>query len=96
MWGWWDANIWITNAGIYKPDKTPKQAAVAIQQLWDKEFSTSLELASPSVDGSGWLEFTGFYGTYVFEYVAADGQAIRGTLQLGRQSPRQSLVDATQ
>jgi endo-1,4-beta-xylanase len=88
MWGWWDANIWSTNAGIYRADKTPKQAALAIQQLWDQEFSTSLEMINPAVDSSGWLQFKGFYGTYAVEYVAADGQAVRRVLQLGRNSTR--------
>ena len=34
MWGFADDNIWIKNAGIFRKDKSPKQAALAIKKLW--------------------------------------------------------------
>lgn len=95
MWGWWDANIWATNAGIYRADRTPKEAALAIHNLWNKEFSTAVQAASPAVSTSqGWLQFEGFYGTYAYEYLAADGRSVQGTVLLGRNSPRHSLRGA--
>lgn len=108
MWGWWDSNIWITNAGIYNTDKTPKQAAKAIQQLWDTEFSTSLHIPQPQSlaeeqqlqqglagQQQSWTaRFTGFYGTYAYEFTAAGGRVVQGRVQLGRQTPQQSLVEA--
>lgn len=91
MWGWWDANIWIRNAGIYKANKQPKAAALAIQDLWSKELSTSLELPQLPND-SRWAEFTGFWGTYEYAYTTAEGQRMMGSVHLGRSAPRQSLV----
>jgi len=89
MWGWWDGNIWITNAGIYKADKQLKKAALAIQDLWRSELSTSLEVKLPE---TSWTKFKGFYGLYDYKYTTAGGQSVRGSVQLGRNSPQQSLV----
>lgn len=93
MWGWWDGNIWISNAGIYRADKTPKQAALAIRELWDNELSTRLHVEQPQTDGvSGWTPFKGFFGVYLYSYTTADGIVVQGTVQLSRDQLRQSLV----
>jgi hypothetical protein len=94
MWGWWDGNIWISNAGIYRPDKTPKQAALAIRELWEQELSTAVHVGQPETWVSAWTQFQGFYGTYRYSYTTANGRAVQGTVQLGRQQPRQSLIQA--
>lgn len=92
MWGWWDANIFSGNAGIYRADKQPKQAALAIRDLWGTELSTSVEVQQPQTGPSGWTQFSGYFGTYTFEYAAAEGRVVKGTVHLGRNSARQSLI----
>jgi hypothetical protein len=92
MWGWWDANIFSTNAGLYKANKQPKKAAVAVQQLWGNEFSTKVDVQQPPADAK--VSFKGFFGTYGYEYTGADGGVVRGTLQLTRKQPQYSLADA--
>eukprot|EP00877_Chromochloris_zofingiensis_P010200 jgi/Chrzof1/5433/Cz16g02240.t1 len=42
LWGFWDANIWTVNGGIYRKDGTPKPAATALQRLWSKTWNTTL------------------------------------------------------
>jgi hypothetical protein len=90
MWGWWDANIWAKNAGIYTADKRPKKAALAIRDLWQRELSTELEVAAPD----GVVQFTGFYGSYDVEFVTASGRVVTRSVLLGRRQPRQSLTGA--
>lgn len=91
MWGWWDGNIWISNAGIYRADKTPKQAALAIRELWDNELSTRLHVEQPQTGVSAWTPFKGFFGVYRYSYTTVDGSVVQGTVQLGRDQPRQNL-----
>jgi hypothetical protein len=94
MWGWWDANIFSVNAGIYKANKQPKKAALAIQKLWSTEFSTNVDVPQPPADGR--VTFKGYFGTYGYEYTAAGGGIMQGTLQLTRKQPACSLFDAVQ
>ena len=36
LWGFWDGNMWVKKAGIYRADKTPKPAATAVRALWNE------------------------------------------------------------
>lgn len=79
MWGFWDANIWIPNAGIYNANKTPKKAALAIQN-WLKGIRTEVEVAEPA----GLTEFRGYYGTYEYSYETQSGTVQQGLVRFSR------------
>lgn len=58
LWGFWDGNIWVKNAGIYRLDKTPKAAAVALRAVW-KEFNRVTVHLGPDA-----VAFEGPHGCY--------------------------------
>uniref|UniRef100_A0A383V525 endo-1,4-beta-xylanase n=1 Tax=Tetradesmus obliquus TaxID=3088 RepID=A0A383V525_TETOB len=89
MWGWWDANMWVQDAGIYRADKTPKKAAAAIQALWESEWSSQVYVPQPS---DGFATFRGFFGSYDWSYVDADGASQRGVVHFGKGRRRRAAV----
>lgn len=80
LWGWWDANLYIENCGIYRADKTPKKAGLALRRLWEEEWSTDVAVADPGPRHT----FTGYYGTYSYSYEARTGGEHKGTVHFGR------------
>lgn len=88
LWGWFDGMIWARNAGLWRADRTPKKAALAVQDLWQREFSTRLELADPGPT----VQLHGFFGTYDYAFVGADGRQHSGSVLLGRKQRRTSMM----
>eukprot|EP00775_Hariotina_reticulata_P012185 gene12185-12322_t len=80
MWEFWDNNIWIKNAGIFNADKTPKKAALAVRDLWQREWSTNLNMPHPATRTS----FYGFYGLYSYTFSMPDGQQHSGAIRLSK------------
>jgi hypothetical protein len=70
----------IKNAGMFNVDKTPKKAALAVHDLWRREWSTNLNMPYPATDTS----FYGFYGSYAFTFSTSDGRQHSGTIQLSK------------
>jgi hypothetical protein len=92
MWGWWDSNIWIPNAGMYTVDRKPKAVALAVQELMQQEFSTNLTVEVPQ---AGWTQFKGYYGDYEYSFVDQAGSMKSGMLHFGKGAARrQSLLAA--
>ena len=50
--------------GLFHRDLTPKKAALALKELFEKEWHTDLELVT---DENGKVDFRGFYGDYVLQ-----------------------------
>jgi hypothetical protein len=91
MWGWWDGNIWIPNAGMYTVDRKPKAVAAAVQELIQHDLSMNVKIEAPQ---TGWMEFMGYYGEYAYSFVDQAGGVKSGLLQFGKGAARrQSLVE---
>ena len=65
------------HAGLIRFDLTPKPAARAIRDLFEKEWRTNLDLHTES----GTLSFKGFYGEYDLE-ISIGGRKIRRSIHL--------------
>jgi endo-1,4-beta-xylanase len=92
LWGWWDGNIWIPNAGLYTADRRPKLAAAAVEELLQQDLSTSVTVEAPE---AGWMQFTGFHGDYEYSFVNNAGRVKKGTVHFGKGAARrQSLFQA--
>lgn len=95
MWGFWDKNIWAPNAGIYKADRTPKKAAIAIRS-WLDDIKTKVRVPDPGTlqQSNGWLDFSGYYGTYEYSYHSQEGELQQGVVRFSKSAGgrRQSLV----
>lgn len=61
LWGFWDNRHWIKNGGIIKADKTEKEAAKRIYDLWHKVWTTE---ATAVAGPDGVAKFHGFKGRY--------------------------------
>lgn len=88
MWGFWDKNIWIDNCGVFREDKSPKKAALAIQTLWQQKLTTRINMEQPAAVTA----FTGYYGQYQYQFVTQAGAVARGAVQFSRHGARQQSL----
>ena len=61
---WWDLSdltSWLEGGGLLRSDMTPKRVYNVLYDLIHNKWSTK---GSQLSNGSGWIEFYGFYGTY--------------------------------
>ncbi len=58
----------MVRGGLFHHDLSPKKAALALKELFEKEWHTEMELIT---DEKGCIDFRGFYGDYI---VQIDGE----------------------
>jgi hypothetical protein len=81
---------WLLGPIIHcRADKTPKEAAAAIQQLWETEWATQVAVPQPS---DGYVTFHGFFGSYEWSFVDPMGITQRGVVHFGRGRRRRAAV----
>ena len=61
LWGFWESQIWIGHAALWRADWTPKPNAVALRELLAETFHTRADLTT---DADGVARVRGFLGSY--------------------------------
>ena len=61
LWGFWQPQMWIERAALWKGNWTPKPNGVALDKLLSETFHTEAKLKS---DSTGGAKVRGFLGTY--------------------------------
>ncbi|GIL91338.1 hypothetical protein Vretifemale_18975 [Volvox reticuliferus] len=78
MWNFWDGTNWITNGGIYRLDGSPKDSALAVDDMWNHRWRTHVNLTNVALT-NGEKTINGFYGKYNYS-LQLDGRTFTGVV----------------
>lgn len=80
LWGFFDGHVWVKGGGIFRPDFTPKPAALALQDFWSRRHNSTVADAGTSPGRP--VTWRGYYGRYAYELLDAAGRRRSGTFDL--------------
>jgi hypothetical protein len=73
MWGFWDAQHWLTDAPLFYQDWTPKPALAQYEKLVFDDWKTQAE---GETDAEGRFRFRAFYGKHKATLTLPDGKTV--------------------